>query len=154
MLPIISHQLYGLDLHAALFIPLNILSLGIGLIIVYNIILFKSVVDTRKSLQTYESYPDNISYISDTEGWIESRNALYSKHTLMRSVDKRIDDSMPAIYEIAMAQTWRHQRETFSALQANSAGNSPVTGEFLALWTVTRSFDVFFDPHLNKSLSK
>ena len=32
-----------------------------------------------------------------------------------------------------------------SALQAISAGNSPVTGEFPAKRPVTRSFDVFFD---------
>ena len=34
------------------------------------------------------------------------------------------------------------------------AGNSPVTGEFLAQRPVTRSFDVFFDRRLNKRLSK
>ena len=33
-------------------------------------------------------------------------------------------------------------------------GNSPVTGEFLAQRPVTQSFDVFFDLHLNKPLSK
>ena len=35
--------------------------------------------------------------------------------------------------------------ETFSALLAICAGNSPVPGEFLAQRPVTRSFDVFFD---------
>ena len=44
--------------------------------------------------------------------------------------------------------------ETFSALLAICAGNSPVTGEFPAQRPVTRSFDVFFDLHLNKRLSK
>ena len=34
--------------------------------------------------------------------------------------------------------------ETFSALLALCAGNSPVTGEFPAQRPVTRSFDVFF----------
>ena len=33
-------------------------------------------------------------------------------------------------------------------------GNSPVTGEFPVQRLVTRSFDVFFDPRLNKRLSK
>ena len=33
-------------------------------------------------------------------------------------------------------------------------GNSPVPGEFPAQRPVTRSFDVFFDLHLNKRLSK
>ena len=44
--------------------------------------------------------------------------------------------------------------ETFSALPAICAGNSPVVGEFPAQKLVTRSFDVFFDLRLNKRLSK
>ena len=35
--------------------------------------------------------------------------------------------------------------ETFSALLAICAGNSPLPGEFPAQRPVTRSFDVFFD---------
>ena len=46
------------------------------------------------------------------------------------------------------------QMETFSALLAICAGNSPVTGEFPAQWPVTRSFDVFVDLRLNTRLSK
>ena len=49
---------------------------------------------------------------------------------------------------------WRHQMETFSALLPISSGNSPVPGEFPAQRPVTRSFDVFFDLHPNKRLSK
>ena len=49
---------------------------------------------------------------------------------------------------------WRHQMETFSALLAICAGNSPVTGEFPAQRPVTRSFDVVFDLRLNECLSK
>ena len=49
---------------------------------------------------------------------------------------------------------WRHQMETFSALLALCAGNSPVIGEFPLQRPVTRSFDVFFDLPLNKQLSK
>ena len=48
----------------------------------------------------------------------------------------------------------RHQMETFSALPALCAGNSPVTGELPAQRPVTQSFDVFFDLRLNKRLSK
>ena len=44
--------------------------------------------------------------------------------------------------------------ETFSALLAYCAWNSPVSGEFPAQMPVTRSFDVFFDLRLNKRLSK
>ena len=49
---------------------------------------------------------------------------------------------------------WRHQMETFSALLAICAGNSPVPGEFPTQMPVTRSFAVFFDLRLNKRLSK
>ena len=49
---------------------------------------------------------------------------------------------------------WRHQMETFSASLALCAGNSPVSGEFPAQRPVTRIFVVFFDPRLNKRLSK
>ena len=49
---------------------------------------------------------------------------------------------------------WCHQMETFSVLLAICAGNSPVTGEFLAQRPETRSFDVFFDLRLHKRLSK
>ena len=49
---------------------------------------------------------------------------------------------------------WRHQMETFSALLALCAENSPVPGEFPTQRPVTRSFDVFFDLRLNKRLSK
>ena len=44
---------------------------------------------------------------------------------------------------------WRHQMETFSALLALCAGNSPITGEFPAQWPVTRSFDAFFDQRID-----
>ena len=44
--------------------------------------------------------------------------------------------------------------ETFSALLAICAENSPVTGEFPVQRPVIQSFDVFFDLRLNKRLSK
>ena len=44
--------------------------------------------------------------------------------------------------------------ETFSALLAICAGNSPVTGEFPAQRPVKRSFDIFFDLRLNKRLNE
>ena len=44
---------------------------------------------------------------------------------------------------------WRHQMETFSALLAICAGNSPVTDELPSQRPVTRSFDVFLDLCLN-----
>ena len=44
--------------------------------------------------------------------------------------------------------------ETFSALLALYAGNSPVTGEFPAQSPMTQRFDAFFDLRLNEQLSK
>ena len=44
--------------------------------------------------------------------------------------------------------------ETFSALMAKRAWNSPVTSDFPAQRPATRSFGVFFDLRLNKRLSK
>ena len=49
---------------------------------------------------------------------------------------------------------WRYQIETFSALLAICAGNSPVPGEFPAQRPATRGFGVFFDLCLNKRLGK
>ena len=49
---------------------------------------------------------------------------------------------------------WRHQMETFSALLAICAGNSPVPGEFPTQRPVTQSFDVYFDLRPDKRLSK
>ena len=61
----------------------------------------------------------------------------------------------PATYINCVRITWwRHQMETFSALLAICAGNSPVTGEFPAQRPVKRSFDIFFDLRLNSRLSK
>ena len=44
--------------------------------------------------------------------------------------------------------------ETFSALMALCEGNPTVIGEFPSQRPVTRSFDIFFDAHMNKWLSK
>ena len=58
-------------------------------------------------------------------------------------------------YEIQPGETWwRHQMETFFALLAICAGNSPVPGEFPTQRPVTRSFDAFFHLCLNKRLNK
>ena len=62
--------------------------------------------------------------------------------------------SRPNAASSCVSNLRRHQMETFSALLALCAGNSPVTGEFPSQRQVTRSFDVFFDLHLNKLLSK
>ena len=60
----------------------------------------------------------------------------------------------PHMYFIYMAW-WRHQMETFSALLAFCEWN-PITGHRWITLTkpVKRTFDVFFDVHLNNWLSK
>ena len=76
--------------------------------------------------------------------WVE-RNSFYDG----------INSYSPYFQCIMNSETWwRHQMETFSALLALCAGNSPVPGEFPAQRPVTRSFDVFFDLCLHKRLSK
>ena len=49
---------------------------------------------------------------------------------------------------------WCHQMETFSAVLALCARNSPFVCEFRSQRPVTRSFDVFIDIRLNKRLGK
>ena len=49
---------------------------------------------------------------------------------------------------------WLHQMETFSALLAICADNSPLPGEYPTQKPGTRSFDAFFDLCPNKRLSK
>ena len=58
------------------------------------------------------------------------------------------------VFRFVVVTWWRHQMETFSALLAICAWNSPVSGEFPAQRPVTRGFDIFFDLRLNKRLSK
>ena len=69
-----------------------------------------------------------------------------------------LDRSEPfgrATRSLAVSKSWwRHQMETFSALLAICAGNSPVPGEFPTQRPVTRSFHVSSDLRLNKPLSK
>ena len=68
---------------------------------------------------------------------------MWNNHTVVHNLRLR-----------AAEPWWRHQMETFSALLAICAGNSPVPGEFPTQRPVTRSFDVSFDLRLNKQLSK
>ena len=86
---------------------------------------------------------------------IQSTYAFMGHQIIMNVV---IDEQvLMQIYLLStgLSPSWlRNQLETFSALLAICAGNSPVTGEFRAQRPVTRSFDVFFDLRLNRRLSK
>ena len=74
-------------------------------------------------------------------------------HMVCKAIHIRTDHP-GKIYNVHLLSWWRHQMETFSALVAICAGNSPVTGEFPSHRPVTRSFDVFVDIRPNKQLSK
>ena len=65
-----------------------------------------------------------------------------------------MQNSPPEFISLPGYSWWRHQMETFSALLAIWAGNSPAPGEFSAQRPVTWNFDVFFDLRPNKLLSK
>ena len=71
------------------------------------------------------------------------------------AIKNEIDEMVP---DSGMHQTWcawwRHQMETFSALLAICAGNSPVPGVVPTQRPVTRNFDVYFDLRPNQRLSK
>ena len=96
-------------------------------------------------------------------GWVNNREAgdlrrhrSHSDVTVMNllwthNYNDTAHNTTRVYFEISW---WRHQMETFSALLALCAGNSSVTGEFPWQRPVTRSFDIFFDPRLNKRLSK
>ena len=80
---------------------------------------------------------------------------LLKRWTISIKMILTISSKSPQHSTVLVAQPWwRHQMETFSALLAICAGNSPVPGEFPAQMPVKRSFDVFFDLRLNKRLSK
>ena len=68
---------------------------------------------------------------------------------------KRLTCYLSCYWSIYLGQPWWcHRMETFLALLAICAGNSPVSGEFPAQWPVTRSFDIFVDLRLNKRWTK
>ena len=79
-------------------------------------------------------------------------------NTLMRKLLHWNDDNDVCLswtfWDNFLETWWRYQMETFSALLAICAGNSPVPGEFPTQRPVTRSFDVYFDLRPNKRLSK
>ena len=92
------------------------------------------------------------------EGAVLTRERVYTKDIwLLDPFNGRWVQCSSVFLSFATSSSkpwWRHQTETFSALLALCAGNSPVTGEFPSQRPVTRNFDVFFDLCLNKRLSK
>ena len=91
----------------------------------------------------YGIYP----YLSFIQMWVLHSFVLY-----FQPHDKphgRAMGSLSWILKEKWPPWWRHQMETFSALLAICAGNSPVTGEFLTQRPVTRNFDARMNGWVN-----
>ena len=97
-------------------------------------------------------------YFSEKSHHIQTQRIFYDKSILWMLSNGYNDTVAWHIWIIGLRRAdttwWRHQMETFSALLALCARNSPVTGEFPAQRPVTQSSDIFFDPRLNRWLSK
>ena len=78
---------------------------------------------------------------------------IHKKHSMKFSQDLNVMHHFASIPQFC-STWWRPQMDTFSALLALCAGNSPVTGGFPSQRPVMQVFIVFFDLHLNKRLSK
>ena len=93
------------------------------------------------------------SHAQNWINWFHTSNVI-----LMKLIILSTNSSQVVPYRIHAScensSWWRHQMETFSALLAICAGNSPVPGEVPAQRPVTRSFGVFLDLRLNKRWSK
>ena len=75
------------------------------------------------------------------------------RHSRWRSLWSFIHCLSSEVNPVMQCAWWRRQMEIFSTLPAICEGNPPVTDGFLSQSPGTRSFDVFFDLHLNKRLS-
>ena len=99
----------------------------------------------------YEIWKGNVRYWSNYTVYIIFFFKLQKYMDMLNENRCPVCNSMTSGYGNAW---WRHQMETFSALLAICAGNSPVPGEFPTQRPVTRSFDVYFDLRPDKRLSK
>ena len=95
---------------------------------------------------------DKLSHVQQSVGWNHLSIPKYQRLNRWNLGQEK--QPVKAILIRSQHTWWRHQMETFSALLAICAGNSPVPGEFPAQRPVTRSFDVVFDLRLNKRLRK
>ena len=101
-----------------------------------------------------------------TNGWANNRDAgglrrhrTHSDVTVMTNLGATNGDTAGIMISLDFQATNMHQmmtssNGTLSASLVICAGNSPVAGEFPAQRPVTRSFEVLFDLHPNKLLSK
>ena len=128
----------------------------------------------RDSIQSYARRVNHVFFLVMSSIYVVGQTKSFNvfKHEaarsyfqlLRRSYNKHIFGVVDVkshcmYYIISLCQQfcvswWRHQMETYSALLALRAGNSPVTGEFPPQRPVTRSVDVSLICALNKRLSK
>ena len=105
---------------------------------------------------SYQSGSFRMHTPCNTNIHIQSVNAylVRFKHIIHSQILLLLTSEIDRWVRILITPWWRHQMETFSALLAFCAGNSPVSVEFPTQRPVTRSFDVFFHLCLNKLFSK
>ena len=116
---------------------------------------------SKMDLDSKGPWSTSIRHRSDSKVTVVSNQRQYDVYRIPKQylTDDRVRlcshaRRLPASRGNSILAWWRHQIETFSALLAICAGNSPVPGEFPSQRPVTRSFDVFFDLRLNKRLRK
>ena len=125
----------------------------------FNIFYKWFVLYSRWYLPLYNYADDNIIGFYHTDIDILKSHPGDGSKIVLDSCDNNLWLNFTVVYVCVCVclfncSWWRHQMETFSALLAICAGNSPVLGEFPAPRPVTRSFDVLFYLRLNKRLSK
>ena len=113
-----------------------------------SIISYWYITILKSSLHVWDPTMANVHYLWLNVDYIQDKR-LHICHKNFETNPQSIIFGLPLFNS-----WWRHQMETFSALLAICAGNSPVHGEFPTQRPVTRSFDVYFDLRPNKWLSK
>ena len=120
-------------------------------IYVLSSLLYKNQITSKWWIQMFQYVPS----LGGNRPHCRSRTCVLSRLWLfqifIRDDGRVLAKSFLGLWPLSW---WRHQMETFSALLAICAGNSPFPGKFPAQRSVTRSFDVLFDLRLNKRLSK
>ena len=98
-------------------------------------------------------------------GWIPAQRASnvegvsmqwphHEEYESHKNLDSRTFSKHLSINPLFELSWWRYQNGNIFRVTGHLCGESPVTGEFPAQRPVTRSFDIFFDLHLNKWLSE
>ena len=103
-----------------------------------------------------KGFLDRITACDTWEQWFCAQVASVMSRAHIAPLSDRSSSSSPRwlTWQWAMMTSSNGTIFRGTRLLALCAGNSPVTGEFPTQRPLTRSFDVFFDLHLNKRLNK